>query len=97
METYCPQALDSLLNKFYIKIRMKDGTHFKPHLLRVMQAAIDHYLCHKNYPVSIITSREFTKLQETLDAKAKQLRSQGKGKRSNKAQPYSETDKEIFW
>ena len=95
METYCPQALDGLLNKFYIKIRMKDGTHFKPHSLRVMQAAIDHYLRHKNYPVSIITSREFTKLQETLDAKAKQLRCQGKGKRSNKAQPYSHTVKQT--
>ena len=94
MESYCPQALDGLLNKFYIKIRTKDGTHLKPHSLRVMQAAIDRYLRHKNYPVSIITSRE---LQETLNAKAKQLRCQGKGKRSNKAQPYSETDKEIFW
>ena len=97
MESYYPQALDGLLNKFYIKIRTKDGTHLKHHSLRVMQAAIDRYLRHKNYPVSIITSREFTKLQETLNAEAKQLRCQGKGKRSNKAQPYSKTDKEIFW
>ena len=44
-----------------------------------------------------ITGCEFTKSQETLDAKAKQLRRQGKGKRSNKAQAYSETaDEEIF-
>ena len=62
-----------------------------------MQAAIDRYLRHRNYPVSIIASREFAKSQETLDAKAKQLRRQGKGKRPNKAQPYSETDEEIFW
>ena len=64
---------------------------------RVMQAAIDGYLRHKNYPASIITGREFTKSQETLDAKAKQLRRQRKGKRLNKAQAYSETDEAILW
>ena len=90
MESYCPQGLDGLLNKFYIEIRKKDGTDYEPDSLRVMQAAIDRYLRRNNYPVSIITSREFTKSQETLDAKAKQLRRQGKGKRPNKAQPYTE-------
>ena len=97
MESYCPQALDGLLNKFYVKIRKKDATDYEPDSLRVMQAPIDRYLRHKNYPVSIITSHEFTKSQETLDVKAKQLWYQGKGKRPNKAQPYSETDEEIFW
>ena len=97
MESYCPQALDGLLNRFYDEIRKKDGTDYEPDSLRVMQAAIDRYLRHKNYPASFITGREFTKSQETLDAKAKQLRRQGKGKRPNKAQPYSETDETIFW
>ena len=72
MESYCPQALDGLLTKFYVEIRKKDGTDYEPDSLRVMQAAIDRYLRHKSYPVSIITGREFTKSQETLDAKAKQ-------------------------
>ena len=71
MESHCPQALDGLLNKFYVEIRKNDGTHYEPDSLRVMQAAIDRYLRHKNYPASIITGREFTKSQETLDAKAK--------------------------
>ena len=87
MESYCPQVLDGLLNKFYVEIRKKDGTNCEPDSLRVMQAAIDRYLRHNNYPVSIITGREFTKSQETLDAKAKQLRRQGKGKRPDKSQP----------
>ena len=97
MESHCPQALDGLLNRFYVEIRKKDGTDYEPDSLRVMQAAIDRYLCHKNYPASIITGREFTKSQETLDAKAKQLRSQRKGERLNKAQAYSETDEAISW
>jgi len=85
METYCPQVLDGLLNKFYIEIRKKDGTDYEPNSLRVMQAAIDSYLRHKNYPVSIITGHEFTKSRETLDAKAKLLRRQGKGKHNHTA------------
>ena len=97
MESYCPQALDGLLNKFYVKIRKKRCYRLRVDSLRVMQAPIDRYLCHKNYPVSIITSRKFAKSQETLDVKAKQLWCQGKGKRPNKAQPYSETAEEIFW
>jgi len=60
-----------------------------------MQAVID--LIHKNYPVSIITGCEFTKLQKTLNAIAKQLLRQGKGKRPNKARPYSKTGETIFW
>ena len=98
MESHCPPALDGLLNKFYVEITKKDGTDYEPDSLRVMQAAIDRYLRHKNYPASIITGREFTKSQETLAAKAKQLRRQGKGKRLNKAQAYSETaDEAILW
>ena len=47
--------------------------------------------------MSIITGGEFTKSQETLNAKAKQLHHHGKGKRPNKAQSYTETNEEIFW
>ena len=45
-----------------------------------MQAAIDRYPRHKNYLVSIIIGRDFTKSEETLNAKANQLRRQGKAK-----------------
>ena len=55
MESHFSQALDGLLNKFYVEITKKDGTDYEPDSLRVMQAAIDRYLCHKNYPASIIT------------------------------------------
>ena len=79
------------LKQVYIEVRKKDGIDYKPDSLRVMQAAID---C---YPESIITGREFIKLQETLDAKVEQLCQQGKDKCLKKAQPYSETDKTIFW
>ena len=60
-----------------------------------MQAAIDRYHRHKNYLVSIITSRDFTKSEETLNAKANQLRRQGKVK-ENAQTKHSHTAKQKF-
>ena len=55
-----------------------------------MQSAIEQYLKEKNYPLSIVRSREFHSSQEILNAKAISLRQQGMGKRPNKAQPPEE-------
>ena len=97
IECFSPQALDEILTKFYAEVRKKDGSEYEPDSLRVMQASLDRYLRQKNYPDSIISGREFRKSQETLNSKAKVLRCQGKGKRPNRAQPYSRVDEEIFW
>ena len=92
IDSYDPVALDGLLTRFYAEIRKQDGSEYEPESLRVMQASLERYLRQRNYPVSIITGREFHKSQETLDCKAKQLRRQGKGKRPNKAQAYTQTE-----
>ena len=97
IESFTPQALDEILTKFYAEVRKRDGSEYVPNSLRVMQASIDRYLRQKNYPDSIISGRQFKKSQETLNLKAKSLRYQGKGKRPNRAQPYSRVDEEIFW
>ena len=97
MECFSPQVLDGILTKFYAEVRKKDGSEYEPDSLRVMQASLDRYLRQKNYSASIINGREFKKSQETLNSKAKCLRYQGKGKRPNRAQPYSRVDEEIFW
>ena len=97
IERYSPQAQDEVLKKFYVEVRKKDGSEYEPDSLRVMQASIDRYPRQKNYPDSVISGRQFKKSQETLNSKAKLLRYQGKGKRPNRAQPYSRVDEEIFW
>jgi len=97
IESFTPQALDEILTKFYAEVRKRDGSEYEPDSVRVMQASIDRYLRQENYPDSIISGRQFKKSQETLNLKAKSLRYQGKGKRPNRAQPYSRVDEEIFW
>lgn len=62
-----------------------------------MQSAIERYLKEKNYPLSIVQSREFHSSREILNAKAISLRQQGKGKRPNKAQPITSEEESALW
>lgn len=96
METISPAALDEILQKHYLEVRKQDGTDYEPDSLKVMQAALERYLSDKRYPYSLITGREFAKSRAVLDAKAKQLRMNGCGKRQNRAQPYNSAEEELF-
>lgn len=62
-----------------------------------MQSVIERYLKEKNYPLSIVQSREFHSSREILNAKAISLRQQGKGKRANKAQPITCEEESALW
>ena len=79
MKTISPTALDEILQKYYLEVRKQDGTEYEPHSLKVMQAALERYLCDKKYPYSLITGREFASSRAVLDAKVKQLRMNGYG------------------
>lgn len=62
-----------------------------------MQCAVERRLKDKNYPLSIVRSREFHNSQEVANAKALSLRQQGKGKRPNKAQSLTPDDESALW
>ena len=63
-----------------------------------MQSDIERYLKEKNYPLSIVRSREFHNSQEILYAKAISLRQQGKGERPNKkSQPLTSEEESSLW
>ena len=92
-----PEELDKVLSKFYAEVKKKDGDDYEPESFKIMQSAIEHYLKEKNYPLSIVRSREFHSSQEILNAKAISLRQQGKGKRPNKAQPITPEEESALW
>ena len=92
-----PEELDKVLSKFYAEVKKKDGDDYEPESLKIMQSAIERYLKEKNYPLSIVRSREFHSSQEILNAKAISLRQQGKGKRPNKAQPITPEEESALW
>ena len=89
--------LDNILSKFYAEVTKRDGDDYEPESLKIMQSAIERYLKEKNYPLSIVRSREFHNSQEILHAKAISLRQQGKGKRPNKSQPLTSEEESSLW
>lgn len=97
IQTMATQELDQLLGKFYAEVKKKDGTDYEPDSLRIMQCAIDRYLKENGYIFSISRAREFRDSQEVLNAKALDLRRQGKGKRPNKAQPLAPEEESSLW
>ena len=75
METMAQEELDNILSKFYNEVKKKrDGDDNEPESLKIMQSAIERYLKEKNYPLSIVRSREFHNSQEILHSKAISLR-----------------------
>ena len=97
MECFTTRVLDEILTKFFAEVRKKDGTEYESDSLRITQASLDRYLRRKIMRASTISRREFKKSQGTLNSKAKCLRYQDKGKRPNRAQPYTRIDEELFW
>jgi hypothetical protein len=97
IETMAPEELDKVLAKFYAEVKKRDGHDYEPESLKIMQSAIERYLKERNYPLSIVRSREFHNSQEILNAKAISLRQQGKGKRPNKAQPLTPEEESALW
>ena len=65
IETMAPEELDKVLSKFYAEVKnKKDGDDYEPESLKIMHSAIERYLKEKNYPLSIVRSREFHSSQE---------------------------------
>ena len=65
METMVPEELDNILSKLYAEVEKRDGDYYQRESLKVMQSNIEKYLKEKNYPPSIVRSREFHKKSST--------------------------------
>ena len=62
-----------------------------------MQASLERYLKSKAYPNSIIRDRECLNSRKVLDGKARKLREECKGKRSNRSRSLTKEEEEVFW
>ena len=62
-----------------------------------MLAALDQHLSGRGCSYSIIKDREFKESRLVLNGKAIQLRENGKGKKSKKADPLTAEEEEILW
>ena len=91
------QELDRVLQEFYCHVRKQNGDEYEPDSLRTMLAALDRHLSGRGCSYSIIKEREFKESRLVLNGKAIQLRENGKGKKSKKADPLTAEEEEILW
>ena len=65
-----PEKLHNILRKFWAEVKKKrEGDDYQPESLKIMQSASERYLKEKNYPLSVVPSREFHNSQEILHVK----------------------------
>lgn len=92
-----PEELDAILCRFFAEIRKKDGGEYEPESLAVMQSALDRHLKNAGKKHSILRDREFEKSRQQLEAKARELRVKGYGKRKNASHALNEEGEEFLW
>lgn len=89
--------LDKILSHFFVKVKKADGSEYEPDTLSSYQRSIDRYIRENGKLYSILTDREFQTSRDSLEAKRKELRRAGKGRRPNKALGLTGDEVEKLW
>ena len=88
--------LDDILCRFYAEITKQNGDEYEPDSLAVVQGSLDRHLKNNGKSYSILRDRRFAKSRQQLNAKAKQLREKGYGKRKTTADALNKDDGEFL-
>ena len=92
--------MNSLLNRFVQEATRQDGKPYPPSSLYNIVAAIQRFLREKGRPnISFfdVKAPEFDLLRKSLDARMKELTSEGVGVEKQSAQPLTKEMEEILW
>ena len=83
-----PQKLCTILCKFFVGVRKPDGSNFEPVTLRGFLGSLGYSLIH---------GIEFVRVKEVLQAKSRELKSQGLGNEPLTAEAISDSEIDLFW
>lgn len=97
LEEIPAEELDGVLCRFFVEIRKQDGNEYEPDSLAVMQSSLDRHLKFAGKTYSILRDRQFARSRDMLNAKAKDLREKGYGKKLNASNALSADDEEFLW
>ena len=89
------RKLEHILCRFFPEIRKQGGDVYEPESPAVMQCSLDRHLKNFGRNYSILSDSEFANSRQQLEAKARELRVKGYGKRKNASHPLSEADVKI--
>ena len=92
--------MNASLSRFVKEATRQDGKPYPPSSLYNIVAAIQRFLREKGHPdISFfdVKAPEFDLLRKSLDARMKELTSEGVGVEKQSAQPLTKEMEEILW
>ena len=92
-----PDQLCPILCKFFVGVRKPDRSNSEPVTLRGFLGSFERHLRNKSYSYSLIHGIEFVRVKEVLQAKSKELKSQGLGNQPVKAEAISDSEIDQLW
>ena len=87
MEDIPTSELNNMLGQFVMKVRKMNGQDYEPDTFTSFLRSFDRYLKEKGQQRQILFDREFETAHQVLEAKRKELRKQGLGKKERAAEP----------
>lgn len=88
--------LKTMLSSFVLTVKKDNGDDYEPGTLSSIVYSLDRHLQRRHYVVSL-RGPYFKDLHDCLAAKRKQLKSQGKGRLPNKAEPVTVDEEKRLW
>ena len=89
--------LDTLIGEWLLQLRKKNGSEYEPDTLLSFHRGLDRHLRDKGYEHSILFDKMFDTSRSVLQARRKQLKSQGLGNKPNWAEALSDENIEMLW
>ncbi|XP_045159791.1 uncharacterized protein KIAA1958-like [Mercenaria mercenaria] len=96
VETIPMEELDSLLARFYLAVRKRDGSEYEPDTISAIQNSLDRHLKENKVKFSIKRDEGFSHSNRVLEPKRKSLKSQGKGNKKLRADPLTAEEIEML-
>lgn len=89
--------LDTLLCKFFIHVRRKDGKEYEPSTLTSLQRSLQRHLTGKGVKFNILRDEQFDRSRKVLASKRKELVSQGLGNKPNATRALTDSEEDKLW
>ena len=92
-----PNELSPLLAKFIVSVKQKNGQEFQPSYMRGIIGSVERHMRRHNYGYSVLHDLQFSKMQDTLKSKQKELKKRGLGNKPLAADAISENEIEKLY
>lgn len=86
------ESLASILERFFVDARRKDGQPYKKNSLKAVRGAVQRLLVAENRKINVFTDREFLKSRKVLDGVLKERKRSGQEELVQHAQAISDED-----